>query len=147
MAMKDLFTVKEIMDGTGLTRQRVHQLIKRWGVPVIRENKYFLLKWQDLLKIADNPTILGFLKGTLESEKRTVEDGYRALRENAKGMMYAYILLMEKELPTPEGEDLEWIRLFRKAYSYWWKMTGGCFGCHWSLEADKYDFLDEEKTD
>jgi hypothetical protein len=145
--MKNVFTVKEIMDGTGLTRQRVHQLIKRWGIPVIRENKHFLLKWQDLLSIADNPTILSFLKGTLESEKRTVEDGYRALRENAKGMMYAYILLMESRLPTPEAEDLDWIRLFRKAYSYWRCSVMGSYGCHWALEADKYDFLDEEKTD
>jgi len=23
-------------------------------------------------------------------------------------------------------------------------MTGGCFGCHWALEADKYDYLDED---
>jgi len=144
--MKDTFTVKEIMDGTGLTRQRVHQLIKSRGIPVIRENKHFLLKWQGLLKIADNPTILGFLKQTLKNEKKQVEDGYKGLREQAKGMMYAYVLLMEKELPTPEGKDLDWIRQFRKAYYYWWKMAGWS-GNHWSLEACKYDYLDEENTD
>ena len=144
--MKDTFTVKEIMDGTGLTRQRVHALIKNRKIPVTRENKHFLLNWQDLLKITDNPTILDFLKRTLEGEKKKVDDGYTGLRENAKGMMYAYQLLMEKEFPTPEGEDLDWIRLFRKAYTYWWQMPDW-YGCHWSLEADKYDFLDEEKTD
>lgn len=143
--MKDTFTVKEIMDGTGLSRQRVHALIKSRKMPVTRQNKHFLLKWQDLLKIGNNPTILGFLKQTLESEKKKVDDGYRGLRENAKGMMYAYVLLLEEELPTPEGEDLDWIRLFRKAYTYWSGMPSW-YGCHWSLEADKYDFLDEENT-
>lgn len=68
---------------------------------------------------------------------------------NAKGhaqaMLYPSVLLREKELPTPEGEDLEWIRLFRKAYYYWWPLPGS-FGCHWALEADKYDFLDHESV-
>jgi len=144
--MKETFSVKEIMEGTGLTRQRIHALIRSRKIPVVRENKHFLVKWQDLLRIADNPTILGFLESTLESEKKKVDNGYRGLRENAKAMMYAYVLLLEKELPTPEGEDLEWIRLFRKAYTFWWKMPDW-YGCHWSLEADKYDYLDEEKTD
>lgn len=144
--MKDTFTVKEIMDGTGLSRQRVHALIKSHKIPVIRDNKHFLLKWQDLLEIADNPTILGFLKGTLENERKQVEDGYKRLRENAKGMMYAYVLLMERELPTPEGEDLEWIRLFRKAY-YYWSEVDLRLNYHWSLYQDKYWFLDKEKTD
>jgi len=143
--MKDAFTVREVMDGTGLTRQRVHQLIKSRDIPVIKANKHFLLKWQDLSKIADNPTILDFLRRTLEGEKRQVEDGYKRLRDNAKGMLYAYVLLIEKELPTPEGTDFDWIRLFRKAYYYWWRLSGDS-GCHWALEADKYDYLDKEKT-
>ena len=62
---------------------------------------------------------------------------------NAQAMLYASVLLREKELPTPEGEDLEWIRLFRKASYYWGGIPGGS-GCHWALEADKYDFLDQE---
>lgn len=144
--MKDTFTIREIMDGTGLTRQRVHQLIKSRKIPVTRENKHLLLKWQDLMKTADNPTILGFLKSTLEREKRETDDGYRRFRENAKGMMYAYVLLMEEELPTPEGEDLDWIRLFRKAYYYWQTVTL-VLHKHWSLYQDKYWHLDEEKTD
>ena len=144
--MKDTFTVKEIMDGTGLSRQRVHALIKSHKIPVIRDNKHFLLKWQNLLKIADNPTILGFLTATLENERKQAEDGYKRLRENAKGMMYAYVLLIEKELPTPEGEDFDWIKLFRKAYYYWGGIPGSNI-CHWAMEADKYDYLDEENID
>lgn len=141
--MKNTFTVKEIMDGTGLTRQRVHQLIKSRGIPVIRGNKHFLLKWQDLLNMADNANMLTFLRDTLQKEKHEIDDGSKALRERAKGMMYAYELLLEKEFPTPEGEDLEWIRRFRKAYRYWWGMPEW-YGAHWALEADKYDYLDEE---
>ena len=144
--MKDVFTVKEIMDGTGLTRQRVHQLIRSREIHAIRGNKHFLVKWQDLLKIADNPTMLGFLTQTLENEKKQVEDGYKGLREQAKGMMYAYVLLMERELPTPEDTDFDWIRLFRKAHTYWWKMDSW-WGAHWALEADKYDYLDEENAE
>ena len=64
---------------------------------------------------------------------------------NAQAMLYASVLLREKELPTPEGEDLEWIRLFRKAYYYWWRLSGDS-GCHWALEADKYDFLDQDNV-
>ena len=75
------------------------------------------------------------------------KDGYRALRDDAKVMLYAYVLLMEKELPTPEGEDLDWISLFRKAYYYWQQMDLD-LSEHWSLYQDKYWFLDDkEKTD
>ncbi|MBA7620292.1 hypothetical protein ES703_27638 [subsurface metagenome] len=142
--MKNTYTVKEVMDGTGLTRQRVHALIRSRDIPVHTDKNKFIIKWGDLLKMADNTSMLNFIRDALQKEKHKIDDGYKALRENAKGMMYAYMLLLEKELPTPEGEDLDWIRLFRKAYYYWWQMTGGCFGCHWALEADKYDYLDEE---
>lgn len=144
--MKETFTIREIMNNTGLTRQRVHQLIKSRDIPVVKANKHFLLKWQSLLKMADNPAILNFLKDTLQSEKEQVGHAYRRLRDNAKGMMYAYVLLIERELPTPEGTDFDWIRLFRKASYYWGGMPGGS-GCHWALEADKYDYLDDEKAD
>ena len=87
--MKDVFTVKEIMDGTGLTRQRVHQLIKSRKIPVIRENKHFLLKWQDLLKIADNATMLNFLKDTLDRERRLLEKVYDYQEENKKAIQFA----------------------------------------------------------
>lgn len=98
------------------------------------------------MNMADNPRILSFLRMTLGSERNQVEDGYRRLRENAKGMMYAYVLLIERELPTPEGTDLGWIRLFRKASYYWGGMPGTSIA-HWALEADKYDYLDEGETD
>jgi len=142
--MKNTFTIKEITKGTGLSRQRVHVLIKSRDIPVHTEKNKLIIKWDDLLKMSDNAGMLSFLKVTLQKEKQKTDDGYKSLREQAKGMMYAYVLLMEKELPTPEGEDLDWIRQFRKAYYYWWQMTGGCFGCHWALEADKYTYLDDE---
>jgi|WetSurMetagenome_2_1015567.scaffolds.fasta_scaffold83527_3 hypothetical protein len=144
--MKNTFTVKEIIDVTGLTRQRIHALIKSRKIQVTKENNLFLISWQDLLKMADNPTILGFLKSTLDSEKKQAEDGYQRLKENAKGLMYAYTLLIEKELPTPDGQDLDWIRQFRKAYCYWDKLNLELHE-HWSLYQDKYWYLDQEKTD
>ena len=144
--MKEFFTIREVMDGTGLTRQRIHHLIKSRDIPVVKANKHFLLRWQDLMNMADNPRILSFLRMTLGSERNQVEDGYRRLRENAKGMMYAYVLLIERELPTPEGTDLDWIRLFRKACDYWGGMPGTSIA-HWALEADKYDYLDEGERD
>lgn len=141
--MQDRFTVREVMDGTGLTRQRIHHLIRSRHIPIVKANKHLLLRWEDLMNMADNPRILSFLRMTLESERRQVEDSYRRLRENAKGMMHAYVLLIERELPTPEGSDLDWIRLFRRACRYWGGMPGSTIA-HWALEADKYDFLDEE---
>jgi len=145
--MKSTFTVKEVMDGTGLSRQRVHELIKSRRIPVLWDKNKYIIKWDYLLELADNAKMLKFLKMTLQKEKNKVEDGYRSLRDNAKGMMYAYVLMMEKELPTPEGEDLEWIRQFRKAHRYWYSSVLGSYGCHWALEADKYDYLDEENID
>jgi len=95
--------------------------------------------------MADNPSILSFLQHTLDTEKHKLDKAYKALKQDGgKAMQYAFTLLLENQLPTPEGEDLEWIKLFRKAYTYWWQMPGW-YGCHWALEADKYDYLDEEK--
>ena len=144
--MKNTYTVKEIMDGTGLTRQRVHALIKSRHIKAKWDRNKLVIKWDDLLQLADNAKMLDFLRLSLKKEKMSVDDGYLGLREQAKGMMYAYELLLEKEFPTPEGEDLEWIRRFRKAHTYWWKMPGW-HGAHWALEADKYDYLDEDNRD
>lgn len=141
--MKDLYTVKEVMDGSGLTRQGIHALIKRRGLRVHKDKNKFLIKWEDLVNMAGNPPIFMFLKKDLEKERQTLDASYERLREHAKGMMYAYVLIMEKEFPTPEGTDFDWMRLFRKAYTYWWQMPGW-YGCHWVLEADKYDYLDED---
>jgi len=145
--MKSTYTVREVMDGTGLTRQRVHELIKSRDIPVHMDKNKYIIKWDDLLKLADNASMLSFLRVTLKNEKQRADDGLMGLKDNAKGMMYAYVLLMEKELPTPEGEDLDWIRQFRKAHRYWYSSVLGSYGCHWALEADKYDYLDEENID
>lgn len=144
--MKDTFTIKEITDGTGLTRQRIHALIKSRDIPAHTDKNKFIINWDNLLKMADNASMLSFIKVILDKEKQKIDDGYKVLRENAKGMMYAYVFLLESQLPTPEGADLDWIRLFRKAYYYWFRLKGS-IGCHWALEADKYDYLDEEYMD
>lgn len=119
--MKDTFTVKEIMDGTGLTRQRVHQLIKRWGIPVTRENKYFLLKWQDLLRIADNATMLNFLKTTLEKERQFLEKVHDYQEENERAIHLGKaiehtIILLEGE-PDYSKDWEGWCR-WSKAVGY-----------------------------
>jgi hypothetical protein len=141
--MKDYYTVKEVMDGTGLTRQGIHALLKRRGIQVHKEKNKFLIKWEDLADMYGNPAMFAFLRSDLEKERNRLEGSYQKLRENAKGMMYAYVLIMEKEFPTPEGTDFNWMRLFRKAYTYWWQMSEW-YGCHWVLEADKYDYLDAD---
>ena len=126
--MKDTFTVKEIMDGTGLTRQRVHQLIKSRRIPVIRENKHFLLKWQDLFKIADNATILNFLKATLEKERQLLEKVHDYQEENkkaiqyAKAIEYARILLEGYPAVTPEGQPL-YTKENREEWNQWDKAS------------------------
>ena len=141
--MRYVFTVKEIQDGTGLTRQRVHQLIRSRKIPVVKETKHTLIKWENLIKLADNPKILDFIKQMLEDERVALGKGNVGLKVRAIGMQYAYVLLMEKELPTPEGKDLEWIKLFRKAYDYWSRVTEDYFQYHWALETRKYDYLEK----
>jgi hypothetical protein len=116
--MKDIFTVKEIMGGTGLTRQRVHAIIKSRKIPVIRENKHFVLKWQDLLKIADNTTILDFLKRTLESEKKLVDKAYEHMKENEKAIQFAraieYARILLEGDPGINSRDSErWSQWFK----------------------------------
>ncbi len=123
--MKDTFTVKEIMDGTGLTRQRVHALIKSRKIPVTREDKHFLLKWQDLLNMTDNATMLNFLKTTLEKERQLLEKVHDYQEENektiqfARAIEYARILVEgEPEFNTPENK-----RRWRQ-----WLEAGSFFG-------------------
>jgi hypothetical protein len=90
MLMKNTFTIREVMDGTGLTRQRVHQLIKSRDIPVVKENKKrFLLIWDDLLKIADNTSVLNFLKGSLDNERKSLEAAYKDVKESEKAMQFA----------------------------------------------------------
>ncbi len=120
--MKDTYTVKEIMDGTGLTRQRVHQLIKSRGIPVIRENKHFLVKWLDLLYAADNPTLLAFLKRTLLNERTEVKTAYRNLQEAEKAIRFAkairYALVLAEGAPTIDERDRQRIDEFISATTF-----------------------------
>ena len=115
--MKDAYTVKEIMEGTGLTRQRVHQLIKRREIPVTKEKSRFLLKWQDLLEMADNPTILDFLKRTLEGEKKSLDEAYENMKENEKAIQFAkaieYVRILLEGDPGINSRDSErWRKWF-----------------------------------
>lgn len=97
--MKDFFTVKEIMKGTGLSRQRIHTLIKSRNISVNQDKNKFIIKWNDVLLMADNASILNFLKDILENEKKEIDKAYENLKENeevvkfAKAIEYAKILL------------------------------------------------------
>lgn len=121
--MKDTFTVKDIMEGTGLTRQRVHSLIKSRKIQATIENRRLILSWQDMLKIADNPTILSFLKATLESEKKSLDEAYQIIKENerniqlAKAIEYARILV-EGEPDFDAVEDRKRWRQWLEAGSF-----------------------------
>lgn len=120
--MKDVFTIKEIVDGTGLSRQRVHQLIKSRGIPVIRENNHFVLNWQDLLGLADNASILNFLKNTLESEKEKIDKAYENMRKNEKTMQFAKAIEYARILLDGEPDYSEdWERWC------WWSNAVGYF--------------------
>ena len=122
--MKDTFTVKEIMDGTGLTRQRVHQLIKRWGIPVHTDKNKFVIYWDDLLKLSDNPSILRFLRVTLDKERRLLEKVHDYQEENnkaiqfAKAIEYAHILLKGQPELTPEGQP-HYTKENREKWNLW----------------------------
>lgn len=110
--MKEVFTVKEIMDGTGVSRQRVHALIKNRGIPVHTDKNKLIVKWDDLLKLSDNASIVQFLKVTLEKERQLLEKVHDYQEENnkviryAKAIEYAHILLEGLPAKTPEGQPL-----------------------------------------
>lgn len=115
--MKNRFTVKDVMDGTGLTRQRIHQLVKGWGIEVRKKNNRLLLTWNDLLSMADNPTILCFLKDTLDKERRLLDKACEEMERNKKvvefgrAVQYARILLDGH--PEIDSHDHErWSRWF-----------------------------------
>jgi putative cell wall-binding protein len=112
--MKEAFTVREVMDGTGLTRQRVHQLIKSRGIPVIWKNKRILVKWLDLLNIADNPAILAFLRRTLLNERKLLEAAYKNLEESEKAIRFAkairYAMILAEGAPEVGDKDRERVK-------------------------------------
>jgi len=117
--MKDKFTVKEIMDGTGLTRQRIHQIIKSHNIPVDTDQYRFSISWDDLLKLADNDTMLNFLRSTLQKEKQEIGDSYEDLKDRMIRILYLNIIMMEAQFPTPEGVNEEWRSLLQKANDYY----------------------------
>lgn len=120
--MKDVFTIKEIVDGTGLSRQRIHQLIKSRGIPVTREYNRFVLSWQDLLGLADNVSILNFLKATLDVEKEKIDKAYDNLRKNEKSVQFAKAIEYARILLDGEPDYSEdWERWC------WWSNAVGYF--------------------
>jgi len=122
MLMKDTFTIREVMDVTGLTRQRVHQLIRSRGIPVTRKKKRVVVKWLDLLNMTDNPTVLAFLKRTLLNERKLLEAAYENLEENEKAIRFAkairYAMIAAEGAPAIDDEDRERVKEWLKATSF-----------------------------
>ena len=120
--MKDAFTIKEIVDGTGLSRQRIHQLIKSRGIPVTMEHNRFVLSWQDLLGLADNASILNFLKDALDEEKENIDKAYDNLAKNEKSVQFAKAIEYARILLDGEPDYSEdWERWC------WWSNAVGYF--------------------
>lgn len=110
------------MDGTGLTRQRIHQIIKNRAVPVVKTNRWFLLKWADLVKLADNASILNFLKNTLDNERKLLEKAYEDMKENEKAIQFAkairYAMIVAEGAPAIDEEDRQRITAWLRATSF-----------------------------
>jgi hypothetical protein len=117
--MKNTYTVKEIMDGTGLSRQRIHALIKSRKIPTIKEKKYVLVKWLDLLYAADNPTLLTFLHRTLLNDRTELKAAYKDLQEAEKAIRFAkairYALVLAEGAPTIDEKDEQRVNDFISA--------------------------------
>jgi len=120
--MKDTFTAKEIMDGTGLTRQRIHALIKSRKIPVVMEKNHIQVKWLDLLYAADNPTLLTFLKRTLLNEREELKADYKDLQEAEKAIRFAkairYALVLAEGAPSTDERDSQRIDEFISATTF-----------------------------
>ena len=96
--MKEFFTVREVMDGTGLTRQRVHQLVKGWGIEVRKKNNRLLLTWNDLVNMADNPTILHFLRDFLRYEWKGIRRASQELEQDERAIKFARAIMHAQAL-------------------------------------------------
>ena len=116
--MKDKFTVRDVMEGTGLTRQRVHALIKSHDIKPKEDKNRLLLDWYELHKMADNPSILEFLKSDILKGKSELDNIYNDLRKHARGMAFTYILFMDWNLPVTNEADYEWMMLVDKAKNH-----------------------------
>jgi len=126
--VKDTFTVKEIMDGTGLSRQRVHALIKSRKIPVIKEKNYTLVKWLDLLYASDNPTLLTFFKRSLINERTALKAVYRETQEAEKAIRFAkairYALVLAEGAPSIDEKDEQRVRDFISATTFFDSLSG-----------------------
>jgi hypothetical protein len=98
MLMKEEFTIREIMDGTGLTRQRVHQLIKGHGIQVRKKGNRFLLTWNDLVNMADSPTILHYLRDFLRYEWKGIKRAYEELQQDERAIKFARAIMHARAL-------------------------------------------------
>ena len=96
--MKEEFTVKEIMKATGLTRQRVHQLIKARGIQVRKKGNRFLLTWNDLVNMADSPTILHYLRDFLRYEWKGIKRAYEELQQDERAIKFARAIMHARAL-------------------------------------------------
>lgn len=96
--MREYFTIREVMDGTGLTRQRIHQLVKGWGIQARKKNNRFLLTWNDLVSMADNPTILRFLRDILHSEWKAIQRAYQELEQDQRAIKFARAIMHARAL-------------------------------------------------
>ena len=122
--MKDVFTLKEISEGTGLSRQRIHALIRRRKMPAIQRGhgKPVKVRWLDLLNIADNPSILAFLRRTLLNERKLLEAAYENLEESEKAIRFAkairYAMILAEGAPEIGDNDRERVNEWIKATSF-----------------------------
>ena len=96
--MENRFTVKDVMDGTGLTRQRIHQLVKGWGIAVRKERNRFLLTWNDLVSMAENPNVLRFLRDILCSEREAIQRAHQELEQDQRAMKFARAIMHARAL-------------------------------------------------
>ena len=86
------------MDGTGLTRQRVHQLIKARGMSVRKNGNRFLLAWNDLVDMADNPAILHYLRNFLRYEWKGIKRAYEELEQDERAIKFARAIMHAQAL-------------------------------------------------
>ena len=120
--MQETYTVKEIMDGTGLTRQRVHALIQSRKIPTIKEKNHILVKWFDLLNAADNHTLLTFLRRTLMNDWTELKAAYRDFHEAEKAIRFAkalrYALVLAEGAISFDERDEDRINDFISAMTF-----------------------------
>jgi len=96
--MKEFFKIREVMDGTGLTRQRIHRLVKGWGIPVRKKSNRHLLTWDDLVSMADNPAVLHFLRDILGCEWKAIQRAHQELEQDQRAIKFARAIMHARAL-------------------------------------------------